>query len=386
LSIELIALKVFYISLTIILYTYLGYPALIAILAFFIGRFKRRSKGYTIFKPRVSIIIPARNEEKNIRVKIENTLDLKYPADKLEIIVSSDGSNDRTNEIVSEYADRGVKLVTLHTHSGKSAAQNAGLAKSTGEIIVFSDATGIYQAYAVSKIVAPFNDPSVGCVTGKVTSQKESAGKGAGTDMFRSYERFIRARESIAGNLAVATGSIFAVRRGILTRLNPQLSDDFLLPLQCVKNGYRVIQETQAISVDDVNPLSSVFRRRKQVISKDFRTLMSMKELLNPFKFPLISWGLFSHKMLRWFGGAFFLICFVSSGLLIGHYTFSVIFALQLLSYLLALAGWLLQYRKNVPGLAIFICNFYISNIAALVGIIHHFLGKQTGIWEPARS
>ena len=380
---------IFWISVGMIVYVYIGYPLLLALFTTFYSSGSKRNNFLACFStnmPIVSLIIPARNEEISIRSKIENSLALDYPEDKLEIIVVSDGSTDRTNVIVSEYTHRNVKLVELQSHSGKSSAQNAGIKQSKGEIIVFSDATGIYSSNAIKSIVMRFSDPRVGCVTGKLLSQKESARRGAGTASFRNYERFIRAKESILGNLVVATGSIFAIRRSLFQPLNPQHSDDFIFPLRTAQNKYRVVQELSATSVDDVNPLGSVFRRRRQVISKDFRTLMSMKEMLNPFKFPLVAWGLFSHKLLRWLGGLFLFTSFIMAGLLIDNIVFLSVFILQIISFLFALLGWFLRNWNLTPRFIMTISNFYISNLAALVGITDHLRGKKTGVWEPART
>jgi cellulose synthase/poly-beta-1,6-N-acetylglucosamine synthase-like glycosyltransferase len=381
---------IFWFSTGVLLYVYIGYPLLIILFtSLYWNRLKRskyNNEESSFTMPIVSLVMPARNEEMKIRSKLENSLELDYPKDKFEIIVASDGSTDRTNEIVTEYADRGVKLVVLPGHSGKSAAQNAAVSQTKGDIIVFSDATGMYNRDAIKKLIRRFLDPRVGCVTGRVFSQSEYFSQAPGTNFFRLYESFIRSKESILGNLSVATGSIFAIRRNIFEPLNTQLSDDFILPLKTIKKGYRVVQEPLAMSFDDVNPLTNAFRRWRQIVSKDFRTLMSIKEIFNPFRFPLVAWGLLSHKLLRWTGAVFLFLCFISSVFLVKNTLFLSMLTLQIIFYGMAITGWIFKGNGRTPKIIHVTTNFCISNIAALIGIIDHFRGKETGRWEPSRN
>lgn len=383
----LIALCFFSFSVVVLLYIYLGYPILVTLCAMLKGSKSKNSNNKESYStPTVSLIIPARNEEKAIKDKIENSLAVDYPREKLEIIIVSDGSTDRTNNIVYDYIDKGVKLVDLPVHSGQSAAQNAGIKEATGEIIVFSDATGMFLPNAVRNIIQRFTSPEIGCVTGKVVTRSTSARSGAGTDIYRTYELFIRSKESSLGNLAVATGAIHAIRRDLFSPLNILFAADFMLPLKAIRDGYKVVQESSAICIEDANPLSGVFKRRRQIISKDFYGLMSMKEMLNPFKFPLVAWGLFSHKFLRWLGTIFLLMCIISSALLAKSVFFLFLLILQVLFYACAATGWLLKEKYNTPRILQVPCNFCISNLAALIGIIYYLLGKQTGKWDPVRS
>ena len=159
-----------------------------------------------------------------------------------------------------------------------------------------------------------------------------------------------------------------------------------MLPLRVIKDGYRVVQESAAISFDDENPLDAIFRRRRQVATKDFRTLMSMKELLNPFRSTRVAWGLFSHKLLRWFGAAFLFLIFLSPFFLMDDPLFVSIAAFQIVSYAMVTVGWAFRKTGKVPKLLLGACNFLISNVAVLVGIIYHFIGVETGKWEPNRD
>ncbi|MBA3767261.1 MAG: glycosyltransferase, partial [Acidobacteria bacterium] len=207
-KIELALKLLWWLGAAALLYTYLGYPLIVFIVSSLRPRHVRRGS----FMPSVSVIITAYNEERDLRAKIENTLALDYPREKLEIIVASDCSNDRTDEIAREFAAHGVRLHRQPERLGKTAAQNSAVAKASGEIILFSDATTLYPPDVARVMMPGFADATVGCVAGRliyVDPAQTSTGRGARS--YWGYETFIKRHESRACSLIGASGCLYAV-------------------------------------------------------------------------------------------------------------------------------------------------------------------------------
>ena len=376
----------FWLSALVIVYVYLGYPLLLSLLNQ-IQHWKPEISPN--FIPSVSLIIAAYNEAKVIARKIENSLSLDYPRQKLEIIVASDGSTDGTNEIVRGYAPQGVKLVALNPNQGKSTAQNRGVAKATGEILFFTDANVMLRPGAIRKIVRNFADPQVGCVVGKVTYLNEgdtSVSEGEG--LYWRYELFLRKKESEIGNFAMGSGPIMALRRELFQPLDPDVGEDFVLPMQTAIKGYRVVYEPEAISEEILfqNTPATMFRSKVRIITKDLRGLFLCRAILNPFKYPLYAWGLISHKLLRWLVPYFLITIFITNLLLLGKPFYNFTLLLQVLFYTLALAGYLWQRNGKPPRVLGIPFSFCLVNLAALVGVARFVMGKKAGRWKPVRE
>jgi len=374
-----------WILILLIIYVYFGYPFLLFILSKLLPASKIHKVEIT---PTVSLIIAAYNEEKVIAQKIENCLALNYPRKKLEIIVASDGSTDSTNEIVSRYQNQGVKLVALETNKGKSVAQNHAMAEVQSDLIIFTDADVMLQPDAVGEIIKNFADEKGGCVVGKITYFNlgdTSVSEGEG--IYWKYEQFLRCKESEVGNFAMGNG-FMAIRRGLFQPLDSDVGEDFVLPMQTAMSGYRVVYEPESVSETFLhqNNARDMLRSRARVISKDLRGLFHCRSILNPFRYPLYSWGLISHKLLRWLVPYFLIIMLISNLSLIHIPSFQVIFILQIIFYMSALTGYLWQ-RKGKPHFIFGIpFSFCLVNLAALVGVARFLMGKKSGQWEPVRS
>ncbi len=375
----------FWLLAFVILYVYLGYPFLLLVLSRLRPAPPVQKADIT---PTVSLIIAAYNEEKVIAQKIENSLALDYPQDKLEIIVASDGSTDRTNEMVGAYAGQGVKLVALHPNQGKSSAQNQAVAEASGEILFFTDANVTLRLDAVRRIVANFGDDQVGCVIGKVTYVNEgdtSVSEGEG--VYWHYELCLRSGENKLGNFAMGSGPIMAVRHNLFQSLDPDVGEDFVLPMQIAMSGHRVVYEPEAISQEVLfqNAPASMLRSKTRVISKDLRGLWLCRAILNPFRYPLYAWGLVSHKLLRWLVPYFLLALLAVNLLLLDRPFYRLALALQVAFYLLAAIGYLWQRKDKPPRLLGLPFSFCLVNLAALVGVARFVLGKKAGRWTPVR-
>ena len=375
---------IFWIFVGVILYVYFGYPLLLIILSKFIKKSVKRGD----IEPAVSMIIAAYNEEKSIRQKLENCLNLDYPKDKLEIIVGSDGSTDSTNEIVSRYQNKGVKLVSLGTNQGKSVAQNQAVAEAHSGIVIFTDADVMLQPDAVSKIIRNFVEEKVGCVIGKITySNVVDTPVSEGEGLYWKYEQFLRIKESEVGNFAMGSG-FMAIRCELFQPLDPDVGEDFVLPMRTAMSGYRVVYDPNAVSetIFHQNKARDMFKTRVRVISKDLRGLFHCRYILNPFRYPIYSWGLISHKLLRWLVPYFLIFLFIANLFLIDIPFFQVIFILQVIFYMSALTGYLWQKSGKTPFIFGIPFSFCLVNLAALVGVVRFLMGKKSGQWEPVRS
>src|SRR5215471_15064407 len=258
----------FWLCFSLVVFVYLGYPLLLAFGV--LGR-RRPIRKYPAV-PFISIIVPAHNEEKNIRSKIQNLLEQDYPRDKLEIFIGNDGSTDRTAEMVGEFCEPDIRLVNAYTQHGKSAIQNLLVGASRGDIVVFTDADCMLPLHALRVLVEAFGDEQVGLVTNCATMVNENETPVAESEgLYWKYERWLRAQESERGLLAMASGSLFAMRRELWTPLNADVGDDFALPLRVAKAGYRNILDTRvsAITVLTQNQPGSMFRMKMRIISKD---------------------------------------------------------------------------------------------------------------------
>lgn len=338
--------------------------------------------------PTISLIIVAYNEEKVIAHKIENSLKLDYQREKLEIILVSDGSNDRTNEIVEGFASQEVRLIVLNSNQGKSTAQNQAVVEASGEIILFTDANVMLRPDAAGQIVSNFRDGKIGCVVGRVTYLNEADTSVSQSEGFYwRYELFLRRMESKLGNFAMGSGPIMAIRRSLFKPLDPDVGEDFVLPMQTAINGYRVIYEPEAVSEEILfqNTPARMLRSKVRVISKDLRGLFLCRAILNPFRYRLYAWGLISHKLLRWLVPYFLVILFGFNLLLLGHAFYRLTLGLQIVFYVLAFAGYLRQTNTKPPPILGIPFSFCLVNLAALVGVARFLAGKKAGRWVPVR-
>jgi cellulose synthase/poly-beta-1,6-N-acetylglucosamine synthase-like glycosyltransferase len=379
-------LILFWICAFVILYVYLGYPALLS--TGILGRKRPTQKAHIL--PALSVIVPAHNEEHSIRTKIVNLLSQDYPTEAAQILVGNDGSTDRTAEIVSEFASQGsVQLVTAEVAGGKSAIQNLLVSQATGEILVFTDADCFLPPNGLRTIVQSFADHKVGLVTNCASFLNEGETPTVeGESLYWRYERWLRNQESDRGLLAMASGSLFAMRRSLWVPLEPGVGDDFALPLRVAKKGRRIVLESRvsATTVLSQNQPGAMFRTKIRIISKDLRGLLLSVECLNPFRVGALAVGLWSHKLLRWCV-PYFLIGLLASNVALsssGRLFFELALAAQILFYALALLGFLLARRGNAFPLSI-ASSFCLVNFAALVGTLHCCTFQSAGRWKPVR-
>lgn len=375
---------VFWVTAITLLYVYVGYPALLCLIAP-LRRSRQSEPGYT---PSISILIAACNEEASIGSKLEQTLQLKYPPDKMEVLVLSDGSQDGTDQIVSAFSDPRVKLVRIPERRGKTNAQNEGVKEAQGEILVFSDATTIYHQQALEYLAANYKDPEVGAVSGcyQYFDRNQNSPTGLGTIAFWNYENTIKRMQSRISTLSGCCGCIYSVRRGAYTELPADVISDLVQPLWVIQNGYRVVFEDRAHAYEETTESASEeFAMRVRVITRGMRGLLSVPELLKPWKHPWIAFQLFSHKILRWMVPVFLLLLLSSNLVLMSHPYFRTLLILQLSFYMLAaLQTRVPIHRRWKPlGLPLYFCTL---NAAAMLGAIDLLRGKKHVVWQPVRN
>jgi len=376
---------IFFLSLAALFYVYVGYPLLVYLVSLIRPRNVERGD----FEPNVTVIITAYNEEKDIRAKLENTLLIDYPPEKLEILVASDCSSDRTEEIVKEFAEKGVKLHRQIKRLGKTMAQNAAVEKAAGEIILFSDATTMYEKDVLRQMLPGFADKTVGCVAGRlVYVDDSSSGIGKGAQSYWNYETFLKKSESRACSLIGASGCLYAVRKAFYRPMYAEACSDFLIATQFYEQGLRTIFEPAAVCTEETNrQTDKEMKMRVRVISQTFTDLWRNRRMLNPFKSGFFAVELISHKVLRYSVPIFLILLLISSAVLsFDSVFFALIFWLQVGFYLSAFIGW--QLEKSGKKTSIFAIPLYFSlaNLASLIGFYKFLRGENFAHWEPIRE
>lgn len=372
--------QIFWMSALVIVYVYMGYPLAL----FLIARFHRNPPRAAQFEPQVTIIIPAYNEARFIAATIENKLALNYPADKREIIVVSDESTDGTDDIVATYADRGVKLLRQEPRQGKTAGLNRAVAQARGEIIVFSDANSMYDVDALRHMVSNFADDRVGYVTGKmIYTDPDGTVVGDGCSAYMRYENVIRELESNLNSLVGVDGGIDACRKSLYDDMRADQLPDFVLPLSVVSKGYRVVYEPRAILKEhSLTTADAEYRMRVRVSLRAMWALLDMRHLLNVTKYPLFSWQLLSHKVLRYLVFVPMVLALVTNLFLIGSFFYFLLFVGQVAFYVLAWKG-----HRSPEGDKPFYISlpyyFVVLNIACAHAFYRFIKGEKQVLWNP---
>jgi cellulose synthase/poly-beta-1,6-N-acetylglucosamine synthase-like glycosyltransferase len=368
-----------------VVYVYVGYPALLALIATLTPRRRLSDSPST---PSLSVLIAACNEEANIEEKLKQTVQLDYPGDRLEILVLSDGSQDRTDEIVRGFPDPRVRLVRVAERRGKTNAQNLGVKDATGEVLIFSDATTVYHPQALRYLASNYEDPGVGAASGRYQyfDAKQSSPTGLGTIAFWNYENMIKVWQSRINTLTGCCGCIYSVRRSAYTELAPDIISDLVQPLWVIQKGYRVVLEDRALAYEETTESTAEeFAMRVRVVTRGMRGVLSVPQLLKPWKYPWIAFQLFSHKVLRWMVPLLLLVVLILSAVLMKQPYFRLFLALQLSFYGLALLQLLIPMHRwwKPLGVPLYFCTL---NAAAALGIVELLRGKKYVVWQPVRN
>jgi len=367
-----------------VFYSYLGYPLVLWLIASL-----RKGASLEIeksFVPKVTMLISVYNEEKVIEGKILNTLDLDYPPGLLEVIVVSDGSSDRTEQIVSKYAHKGVRLQSYPGRIGKTACLNQAVPLANGSILVFSDANSQYNKSAIREMVKHFSDTKVGFVTGwtrYLSASDEEKADSLG--IYARIELWTKKLESKINSCVGADGAVFAIRKALYQPLRPTDINDFVIPLRINQQGYRGLLEENAYCLEkSAGEGKGEFFRQVRITNRTIRAIFNNASLLNPFKYGLFSFLLFSHKVCKFLVPFFLLLAAVTNLLLIGKGALYLIgFAVQSFFYLSALlnrAG-----VKYLPGLTSLFHTFVLVNAAVFWAWVTYLRGETFTTWAPTQ-
>ncbi len=365
----------FWLSLATCLYGYAGYPALLWAMAALWRRPVRKAP----VEPGVSLVIPAYNEENVIEAKLQNALALDYPPDKLEIVVVSDGSTDRTNAIAARYAAGRLRLIAFAANRGKLAALNDAVPQLRGEIAVFSDAASMLRPDALRRLVECFADPTVGAVSGLYrVHNAEAAELGAQEDFYWKYETYLKRLEAELHSIIGAHGALYAIRKDLYPFPPPGIiNDDYVIPVRILQKGYRIYYETGAVASEEAHEMRG-FSRRVRIMTGNFQQLRELPALLWPPR-PLPLFFFLSHKAARLLVPFAMIGLAVSNLFLLGQPVYFAAFLAQAAFYAAVLLGALLP-----AGPRLFRLPYYFSmiNAAAFLGAYYALAGREKPLWK----
>jgi glycosyltransferase involved in cell wall biosynthesis len=376
---------IFWTAVVAIAYTYLGYPLLLMLISSLRSKPVLRRE----FTPHVTVIIAAYNEERDLAQKLENTLALDYPKSKLEIVVTSDCSTDRTDEIVRSFESRGVLLHRQAERLGKTAAQNAAVEKAAGEILLFSDATTHYRPDVLRQMIPSFADESVGCVTGNVIYEHDAGSTVShGTRSYWNYEFLLKTHESAITSLIGVCGCMYAVRRSAYVPLYHEACSDFLVATTMVRQGLRAVYEPNAVCVEEPNAKGSKeLAVRVRIIAQTLADLWRNRDVLNPFRKGFYAVQLLSHKVMRYLVPLFLIALFITSVFLAFKNLFYATVLIAQVCFYLAAAASALLVRLGINSRLLALPQYFvITNVACLIALIKLVRGERYVRWEPVRE
>jgi cellulose synthase/poly-beta-1,6-N-acetylglucosamine synthase-like glycosyltransferase len=371
-----LVLLIFWIAVLIPFYAYLGFPIVLLLLRLVIHREVKKGP----IQPFISLLIPAYNEDDVIARKIENSLALNYPADRLEIVVASDGSKDRTAATAQKLADGNrVRVLAYAENRGKIATLNASIPQLRGEIIVFSDASAMLPADSVRILVENFADPEVGAVSGLYKIVKpDEVDVGRSEDLYWQYETFLKIQESKLASILGGHGQMHAIRKDLYPYPPPgTINDDYIIPVSVLAKGYRAVYEPAAVVYEEAHEMTG-FGRRVRIMAGNVQQLRYIQGLLNPLR-PLSLFFFLSHKVTRLVVPFAMLATLFANLFLLGSRLYFAIFCAQIVFYLLAALGAVLPLRPKILMLPFY---FTMINAAAFLGFYHALTHRRSMAWK----
>lgn len=364
-------------------YIYAGYPLLLLLSAVIF----RKPLSTVEITQDLSLIITAHNEEAVIRKKLENCLALDYPKDKLEIIVVSDHSDDRTDEIISDFADSGITLLRTGSRIGKTGAQNKAVLQTGGKILVFSDANSLWESNALKRLIAPFTDPLVGYVCGRL--KYINTGEGASSfseGLYWRYEIFLRKLESATGAITAGNGAIYAVRAEDYFNFNDNQSHDFEFPRYLNSRLKKAVYVHEAIAYEKAGATTGdEFKRKVRMLARVWGSILKTPGVLSPFqnKFSF-TWKFISHRLFRYLAPLPLALIFaLNIFLYLAGSGYQILLIAQIAFYSLALTGAVHQLKSRVFYIPLYFCLFHFASVA---GLVKALFNSAPAYWEKAGS
>lgn len=365
-------------------YSYFLYPLLLMLICRHRRSVARPVEDHAMERPTLSLIITAYNEEARIRAKLDNALALDYPSEQLEVIVASDGSTDTTDAIVAEYAVHGVRLVRAEERLGKENAQRHAIREARGEVLVFSDVATELPADALLRLAQYFTDPDIGAVSSEDRFVSQDGGI-AGEGLYVRYEMWLRQLESRLAGLVGLSGSFFAARREICQEWDIHSPSDFNTALNCARAGLRAISAPDVLGYyRDLKDPAREYSRKVRTVLRGITGLCRHKDVLNPSRFGIFAWQVFSHKLMRWAVPWALLGTLLTTALLAeGSLFFGLLLWLQAIFYAAAAAAhWHPPIREH--GLVRVVYFFVQVNVAIAHATLLYFRGTRMTVWQPS--
>jgi cellulose synthase/poly-beta-1,6-N-acetylglucosamine synthase-like glycosyltransferase len=364
-------------------YIYAGYASVIRLLAW---KFPRPVLCSSI-RPPLTVVITAYNEEKGIVEKLRNVVQLHYPQELLEIIVASDASTDRTDELVRDFGHSAVRLLRVEGRVGKTACQNAAVREARGEIVVFTDATTAVEADALIHLVDNFADPTVGCVAGcLIYVAAGSTATARGGAMYWDYELKLRRSESTFCSLVGVSGCLYAVRRSAYKNIPADLISDFVVAMVMRESGLRTVLEPRAECYEETLSISKQeLSMRVRVALRSLHALWTRREFMNPFRAGVFAWELISHKLLRYLSPLFICVALLVTILASLHSPyFRALLLFEVAVLAIASLGFMFPgfASGGIPGKLYY---FLLTNMASVLAIYRYLRGERVVTWKPLR-
>ncbi len=380
---------IFWLLLFLVFYTYIGYGLLLMVLIklklSFYPRFKVKNKEQLPF---VTLFVAAFNEQKHIVAKLENIHALDYPKDKIQILFVTDGSNDRSLELLLDYPH----ITHLHQSKrcGKLAAINRGMAHVKHPIVIYSDANAMLNKEAVKEIVKHYNDPKVGCVSGekRIIKKDIDQASGAGEGMYWEYESLLKKLDYKLSSATGAAGELFSIRTHLHQNLeNDTLLDDFMISMRIVEKGFKIAYEPKAYATETSSlSIQEEMKRKVRISAGGIQSITRLTSLLNVFKFGVFTIQYISHRVLRWTVTPFAIFLLLPLNIFLiqkdSHLFYHILFLAQLLFYGLALLGWYLENREIKLKLIFIPYYFLFMNFCVLKGFLRYLKNEQSVLWE----
>ena len=386
----LIAKILFWISLILILHSYVIFPVLLILLAFI-----KRKQPIIYSKPEnlpsVSILMAAYNEEEIIEEKIQSILSSDYPLSKLNIFIGSDNSTDNTNEIIKRYAQNHsqIKFFPFYSRQGKPNIINQLSDKSDDEIFILTDANVIFDQYTVIELVKPFTNTEIGLVDSRMINKGlQKDGISVQEKTYISREVNIKNLEGLLwGSMMGPFGGCFAIRKSLFEKVPATyLVDDFYINMKVLEKGKKAINNIHAKVYEDVsNNLSDEFRRKIRIATGNFQNLLTFSKLLNP-RYKALAFSFLSHKVIRWFGPLLFAFIIIANIILMHQNLFyKAFFYLIIMIIIIPIIDFLLRKLKIHIIILRFVTHFVTMNVALFIGMIKFLKGVKSNVWQPTK-
>lgn len=380
---------IFWLSLFITFYAFLGYGILLYFLVLIKRVFVKKQLPDNSYEPKVSLVIPCFNEAPILDDKVANCRSLDYPKDKLDIVFITDGSTDNFAEVLGKYQD--VRLLHENRRGGKTAAENRAMKHIDTEIVIFTDANTVLNREVIRNIVRHFKNPKTGCVSGEkrvLADDKDTATAGEG--IYWKYESLLKRLDSELYSAVGAAGELVAFRSSLYREMpEDTLLDDFIQSMLIASEGYKIVYDPDAYAMETGSAsIKDEWTRKVRISAGGWQSVKRLSGRITPTNNFTLWFQYISHRVLRWTVTPFLLplMFLVNLALVFDEcHLYKIIFALQVLFYLAALAGWFFENRKTRLKILFIPYYFCMMNLAAIYGFRRFMSGPQKGAWEKAK-